>query len=191
MKKKILFFVLFTLTSYLYSQTPAKVILPQRPENHSIRDYKMTDKGFWIAAELEGASSIMQSKPNMQHATATFTAGYRFNEYIRIGAGIGAKVYVHNASVRDTGSKCCIPLFLNARGNFLCKHDRKAAPYWSMSVGGVTSDGFFANPVLGYSFGGLRHNFLLGISYTISTFKDVSNTNRAYSYFGIKLGYEF
>lgn len=190
MKRITTLIALFAVTLCMFPQD-RNIILPQVPSQHNYKDYSMKDKGFWIAAEAEGASSVMQEKPNMQYAAATITAGYRFNEYIRIGAGLGARVYVHNAELRDPSRRCCIPLFVNARGNFMCKHNRKSVPYWSMNLGGVTCEGFYANPTLGYSFGGLRNNFLLGISYTLSTFKDAGGTHRAYSYFGIKLGYEF
>ena len=177
------------MTSYGYSQS-RDVILPQRPKSHSATTYSFKDDGFWMAAEAEGASSIMQST-NMQFAGLLFTAGYRFNEFLRIGAGLGTRAYVHNADFRKAKNVFAFPLFFNLRGNFISKQDRSTAPFWSMNIGGIPEEGFYANPTIGYSFGGLRNNFLIGISYSLNTFKDYRKHNQVYNYFGIKLGYEF
>lgn len=167
------------------------VKLPEKPQQREYKDYGSSDKGFWCALELEGGSSIMSDLPNMQHVTMTFTGGYRISEYLRLGVGAGARMYVNNADVRNTDNRFGVPVFANARGNFISAYDRDGVPFWSMSVGGITNDGFFASPAVGYSFGGLRNNFQIGLAYTIASFKDCEGTNRAYSYFGLRLGYEF
>lgn len=190
MKRSVTLLALFAVTSCLFSQTN-DIILPQQPKIHNRTESGIKDFKYWIAGEVEGASSVMEKKPNMQFATATVTFGYYVNEYFRVGLGFGGRVYVHNAEFRSTDRKFCFPIYANLRGTFLCKHYRKAAPYWSLNVGGVTDEGFFVNPTFGYSFGGLRNNFLLGISYTLNRFKDASYTHKTYSYLGIKLGYEF
>jgi hypothetical protein len=77
------------------------------------------------------------------------------------------------------------------RGNFISAYDRDGVPFWSINAGYAVNDGVFASPTIGYSFGGLRNNFLIGISYTISRFKDYKKENTTFSYFGLKLGYEF
>jgi len=189
MRKTIILFVLWAVSSLCYSQS-TKVILPQRPQSRPYTHYTMKDDGVWFAAEAEGASSIMGTT-NMQFAALTFTAGYRFSEFLRIGAGLGARAYVHNADYRRANTICQVPLFVNVRGNFISKQFRAAAPYWSLNIGGVTREGFFLNPTIGYSFGGLRNNFLVGLSYTLSAFEDYKKHDRTYSYFGLKLGYEF
>ena len=84
-----------------------------------------------------------------------------------------------------------MPLFVNVRGNIVSASERDGVPFWSLNVGGITSEGFFASPTIGYSFGGLRNNFLIGLSYTVSSFKDKKKEDVVYSYFGLKLGYEF
>ena len=190
MKRLITLLAVFAVALYIFPQERT-IILPQAPSQHNYKDYSMKDNGLWISMEVEGASSIMQNKQNMQFAAPTATIGYRFNEFIRIGVGAGARIYVHNADFRDTGNRFSIPVFLNLRGNVFCKHNRSVAPYWSINLGCVTSEGFYANPTVGYSFGGLRNNFLLGVSYTLSTFTDIGGIHQAYSYFGLKLGYEF
>lgn len=178
------------ITVLAYSQA-RNVILPNRPDRHGYKDYSMTDQGLWFATEIEGASSIMQETKNMQFATLSVTAGYRFNEFFRIGAGIGGRAYVNNSDFRKSEHIWAIPIFMNLRGNIICKHDRAGAPYWSVNIGGVTDEGVYFNPVIGYSFGGLRNNFLVGLSYTLNNFKDNQDKNWTYSYLGVKLGYEF
>jgi hypothetical protein len=77
------------------------------------------------------------------------------------------------------------------RGNFLPTYDRDGVPFWSLNVGGITNEGFFFSPTIGCSFGGWRNNFQIGITYTLSNFKYDDGSKVAYSFFGLKLGYEF
>lgn len=163
----------------------------QQPKETNYRDYTSQEQGFWYAVEAEGGSSIMEHKTNMQYVNLTFTGGYRINEYLRVGAGFGGRMYVNNASVRNSNSKFGIPIFANVRGNIISAKDRDGVPFWSVNVGGITNDGAFFSPTIGYSFGGLRNNFQVGVSYTLSNLKDNTGVRQNYSYFGLKLGYEF
>lgn len=190
MKKIFFLFLVASLAMSAYAQT-RNVILPERPKGHAYKNYDMEDQGFWCAIEAEGGSSVMTTYQNMQYATMTFTGGYRISEYLKIGAGLGAKAYVNHAELRNTSNKVAIPIFANVRGNFMSAYDRGYSPYWSVNIGGVTNDGFYFSPSVGYSIGGLRNNFLIGISYTLGNFTDYKSENRTYSYFGVKLGYEF
>lgn len=155
------------------------------------RDYLREDQGFWCAAEFEAGSSVMVHSPNMQYTGLQFTGGYRLSEYLRLGAGLGVRYYVHNAGIRDTDNKYGVPIYANARGNFVSAYDRDGVPFWSMNIGGITNEGFFMSPTLGYSFGGMRNNFQVGICYTLTAFRNNEKRDQAYSYFGLKLGYEF
>lgn len=190
MKKVLLSLIMLSMTVASNAQY-RDVKLPDAPKHTNYRTYATQDNGYWFAVEAEGASSVMPLKKNMQYASATFTTGFRFNEFLRIGAGIGSKIYVNNTDVRDSKNQFAVPVFGNVRGNFISAYDRDGVPFWSLNVGYVVNDGIFASPTIGYSFGGLRQNFLIGISYTISRFKDYNKENTAYSYFGLKLGYEF
>lgn len=167
------------------------VKLPEEPKHKNYRDYSSAKSGFWCAIDIDGGSSIMASKPNMQYVGAAVTGGYRLNEYLRMGVGVGARVYVNNSNIRDTENRVGIPIFANVRGNFISAYDRDGVPYWSVNIGGITSEGFFASPTIGYSFGGLRHNFQIGVSYTICHFNNNLKVGSTYSYFGLRLGYEF
>ena len=190
MKKVVLLFTAFLLTVSVFAQY-RNVTLPEKPKQPGYRDYDNQQSGFWCAIEGEGASSVMASSRNMQFAALSFTGGYRLSQYLRLGAGLGCRYYVNNANVRNTDNKFGIPIYANARGNFISASDRDGVPFWSLNISGITHEGFFASPTIGYSFGGLRNNFLVGITYCITSFKNSSKTNMGYSYFGIKLGYEF
>lgn len=190
MKTKTLLVVLFFFSLSALAQN-RDIKLPQAPKSNNYRDYETQDKGFWCGIDVEGGSSVMEEKPNMQYAGFSFSGGYRVNEFLRVGAGLGLRCYVHNAYVRDTHGRLGIPIFASAKGNFISAYDRDGVPFWSFNVGGITQEGFFASPTLGYSFGGLRHTFQIGINYTVSCFRNSEKSNVAYSYFGIRLGYEF
>lgn len=190
MKKILLFMLAFTATVAANAQY-REVKLPNAPQQTNYKNYETEEKGFWCAIEAEGGSSIMVHNTNMQYANLSWTGGYRINEFLRFGAGFGVRYYVSNADVRNTDNKFGIPIFANVRGNFMSAYDRDGVPFWSLNIGGITNEGFFASPTFGYSFGGLRNNFQIGISYTITSFKNCNKTNMAYSYLGLKLGYEF
>lgn len=189
--KKIIYLMLMALLPLASHAQYRDVKMPQQPKQSNYRDYTSEDKGFWYAIEAEGGSTIIEHSRNMQYVNLTFTGGYRLCEYLRLGAGFGGRMYVNNAEVRNTGSKYGIPVFANLRGNIVSAQDRDGVPFWSVNVGGITKEGFYFNPTIGYSFGGLRNNFIIGLSYTLSSYKDKVEANRTYCGFGLKLGYEF
>lgn len=190
MNRILTFLALFSITMCMSAQY-RDVKLPEKPKMTGYKNYEREDKGFWCAVEAEGGSSVMVHSTNMQYVNMSFTGGYRLSEFLRLGAGLGVRMYVNNADVRDTDNKFGIPIFANARGNFISAYDRDGVPYWSFNIGGITNDGFFASPTIGYSFGGLRNNFLVGVNYTITCFRNSQKDDVAYSYFGLKVGYEF
>ena len=190
MKKIIILFAILLFFTDTMAQDK-NIRLPEKPKQGTYVDYEMQDKGFWCGVETDGGSSIMLSHTNMQYVNLLFMGGYRINEFIRVGIGFGPRFYVNNGDIRNSEHNVSIPIFATARGNFLSAYDRDAVPYWSMHIGGAVRDGFYMSPTLGYSFGGLRNCFLIGICYTLSTFEDLCKDNRRYSYFGLRLGYEF
>lgn len=189
MKTCITTLFLFVFTLPMFAQY-REVNLPEKPKQSKYENIIDKEKGFWCAFDTEAGSSIMEMKTNMQFISISFTSGYRFNEYLRVGAGFGGKMYINNAYVRNTKSKFGIPVYANLRGNFISAYDRDGVPFWSVNFGGITKEGLFLNPTIGYSFGGLRNNFFIGLSYTLTDFKDFTNSKQNYSYFGLKLGYE-
>ena len=189
--KKLFLFVSVILITISANAQYRDVKLPNAPKQTNYRNYESEDKGFWCAIEAEGGSSVMVHEPNMQYINMSWTGGYRLNEFFRFGVGLGVRYYVNNADIRDTDNKFSVPIVANVRGNFISAYDRDGVPFWSFNVGGITNEGIFASPTVGYSFGGLRNNFQIGVSYTITRFKNCDKANKAYSYFGLKLGYEF
>lgn len=189
--KKITLTVLMLIIAIVVKAQYREVSLPDAPKQSNYKSYEFEDKGFWFAVEGGGGSSVMANHTNIQYINATWTGGYRLNEYIRFGAGLGVRYYVNNAYVRNTNNKFGVPIFANIRGNFISAYDRDGVPFWSLNIGGITNEGFFASPTIGYSFGGIRNNFLIGISYYIVNFEDFNKDDMIYSYFGLKIGYEF
>lgn len=190
MKKLLVLIMVLSLTITASAQY-RDVKLPEKAKQKDYPNYEREDAGFWFGIDLEGGSSIMSQKANTQYVNLSWTGGYRFSEFLRVGAGVGGRMYVHNAWVRGTDNKFSVPIFANVRGNFMSAYDIDGVPFWSVNVGGITNEGFFFNPTVGYSFGGLRNNFLIGISYTLTNLKYDDGSNVAYSFFGLKLGYEF
>ncbi len=133
----------------------------------------------------------MEHKRNMQFVDATFTGGYRLNEYLRAGVGFGGRMYVNNADVRYRDSKFGIPLFANVRGNFVSASDRDGVPFWSVRLGGIINEGVYFSPAVGYSFGGLRNNFQVSLAYVLTNPKTTYESRQTTSSFSIRLGYEF
>ena len=191
MRKTLFMMILFSLSVSISSYAQYRQVnLPEKPNKPAYKDMTTENKGFWCAFETEAGSSIMEFKPNMQFIGLTATGGYRINEYLRLGIGFGGRIYVHNAEIRNTRSKFSMPIYANARGNLISAYDRDGVPFWSINIGGITKEGLYMNPSIGYSFGGLRNNFHVGLSYTLSKFKDSTKLNQTYSYLGLKIGYE-
>lgn len=188
---RIISFILFALLALPSFAQYREVRMPDQPKTSNYRDYTSQSQGFWYAIEAESGSSIMEHRTNMQYVNLTFTGGYRISEFLRFGVGFGGRMYVNNASVRHADSKYGIPIFANVRGNIVSAQDRDGVPFWSVNVGGITKDGVFFSPTIGYSFGGLRNNFQVGVAYTLSNLKVNTGEKLNYSYFGLKLGYEF
>ena len=165
--------------------------MPNQPKRTKYNGYSTQERGFWCAVEAGAGTTVESSMRNMQRADLSFTGGYRFSEYLRVGVGIGGGYYFNNAAQRDTKTDVNIPIFANVRGNITSQYSRTAVPYWSMSIGGKVDDGFFVKPTIGYRFGELRQSFLLGLSYEYSQIKFADPDKKGASYFSLVLGYEF
>ncbi|MBQ2807873.1 MAG: hypothetical protein IJF06_02090 [Bacteroidaceae bacterium] len=191
MKKFLVISLLVSACSFYAQAQYRDVKLPDKPEMTKYEDLYKKSTGFWCSLELEGGSSIMVHKPNLQYTSLTFIGGYRFSEFLRIGLGFGSRLYLHNANLRLSDNVFGLPIFAHVRGNFISAYDRDGVPMWSLSIGGITNDGFFISPTFGYSFGGLRNNIFIGINYSLGTFTNYRRNDVVYSYLGLKVGYEF
>ena len=178
----------FFCTTALAQQT---VRLPEKPK-HGYTHHSDVDKGFWCSIEAEGGSSVYVEKRNMQVAGARFTAGYRFNEYLKVGAGFGGRYYFHNNDVRrKRDSGFTLPLYADIRGNFISQRNRDVVPYWSVNVGGAVWDGFFFSPTIGLRFGEERDSWLLGLSYSFNTIQAAPHNGKEANFLLLRVGYEF
>ena len=170
--------------------------------------YAQYDRGFWFSVEaLCGYSANVSSKvDNTPFAEVDAYAGYRFNEYVRVGLGLGGRHYFtpKDCIIRRNDSKWALPIMLNVRGNFIPQHYRTVVPYYSLDVGGSVSDGFMLRPTIGVRFGERRSAFLLGVSYMLQNLSgwnpdwNLSNppevnpkADHVTSFFALRLGYEF
>ena len=186
----IFIFIAFGICNYIAAQEDVK--LPEKPNRAKYVDYSTKDKGFWCAVEAEVGSSVVFNSTNAQRAGISYTGGYYFNEFLKVGVGIGANYYFNNNdNLRDTGIEWTMPIFANIRGNIISQESREMVPFWSFSAGGAIRDGLFLSPAIGLRFGELRNAFLLGLGYTLSEIDAKPGKSKATSFFTLKLGYEF
>ena len=133
----------------------------------------------------------MEGMKNVAMVGASFACGYRFNQYAKVGAGLGVLYYPNSSNVRDTKKHLAMPLFLNVHGNILSEEIRRTVPYWSLNIGGSIPDGFFLTPSVGLRIGEKRNAFLISIGYTLRHLKSYPECVSYYSGALLKFGYEF
>ncbi len=192
--KKLLLSTIFVLFCSMAVEAQVREIrLPEKPKRAQHHDYSQDDAGFWCAVEASGGSSVITGHKNIQYADLTFTAGYRMNEYLRFGAGLGVRDYVAgNDAVRGGKEPLTLPVFVNARGSIITQYDRGIVPYWSVNVGAFVGDGVFFSPTIGMRIGQIRNSFLIGLNYTFGNIDVVKPIySEGVNFFGLKIGYEF
>ncbi len=170
--------------------------LPQVGASEKQADYTSAGSGFWMAAEASAAYSCRLFNSNFGYTEIDAVAGYRFNEYVRVGLGLGARYYFDNNKVRSTLSEWAFPIFLNIRGNFIPTRYRDVVPYYSFDIGVTVRDGFMLRPTVGLRVGLERSAFLVGLGYVgqdLSTYSrdNLRKTRRFVNFITLKLGYEF
>lgn len=166
-----------------------KIRMPEEPVHRT--NIAEADRGYWCSIELGGGSTTMEGTKNVALAGAAFTNGYRFNQYLKAGVGIGVLYYPNNSNVRAPKAHLAMPLFVNARGNILSDEIRRVVPYWSVNVGAALPDGFFLTPGVGLRIGEKRSALLIGINYTFRHLDAKLGRTENYSGVMLKLGYEF
>ncbi|MCD7714399.1 MAG: hypothetical protein LUI08_05700 [Prevotella sp.] len=169
-----------------------EVRLPDLPKNRTrYTDYREETSGYWSAITVNGATTTMFNRKNMQNVGADWVNGYRFSEFLRVGIGAGVRYYINNDNVRRKDVSWSFPIFADVRGNFISQQDRGSVPFWSVDLGGEFHGGVYFSPTLGYRFGAPRGCFILGISYTLQQFDTWRKDNEPISGVSLKLGYEF
>ena len=169
-----------------------QIKMPEAPKQEKYTEFTLKDKGYWCSVEFGVAPSVRFHETCMWTSTLSFVNGYRFNDYLRLGVGIGAGYYFANNDVaRDTDIRWTMPIFVNARGNFISQEVREIVPFWSVDIGGAVRDGFLFTPSVGCRIGERRSAFLasLGYSYRGIDAKKGLSSNR--SFIVLKIGYEF
>ncbi len=155
------------------------------------KEYRGMDTGYWSTVEISFGNTIHLSEKNMQHTELNWINGYRFNEFLKMGIGFGARYYVNNQDMRSSSIRWAFPVFADLRGNFMPQTSRNVVPYWAFDVGGIIRDGFMLSPTLGLRIGEKRSCLLLGLSYTGQTMKRRKGGRHFENVVSLKLGYEF
>jgi len=171
-KKIILAAILFSAAIGLNAQENTVRRMPQVNSGNVQKNYTEATTGFWIAPELFGAYSCMLDGDNFGFTELDVTGGYRFNEYLRVGVGIGARYYIDNSDfLRNNRYDWSFPIYANVRGNFIPTRYRSVVPYYSFNIGGSIRDGFFFRPSVGLRIGQQRSAFLVSLSYVGQSMK--------------------
>lgn len=199
MKKYLLIISAVVLGAASVSAQENKVNrIPEKGHDVNQEQYTDYDRGFWIAAEALGGYSAHLEGHNMGVAEIDVTAGYRFNEFLKVGAGLGARYYIDQKNLRRHSSNWGMPIYLSARGNMMYGKYRKVVPWWGFDLGGSVRDGFMMRPTVGIRIGEPRQAFTLGFSYmgqNIGCWKieegGTVKADKFTSFFCLRLGYEF
>lgn len=165
--------------------------LPEVSSDPDLRDYTKDTTGFWIAGEITAAYSCFLSHGNRPMIEGDIVGGWRFNEYLRAGLGIGFRGYPGNDHIRYHHFAGSFPIFANARGNVYKTGYHTVVPFWSASIGGAIRDGFMMRPAFGIRVGQDRAAFTAALSYTGQSLKYKNGKTKFCSFLGITLGYEY
>ncbi len=198
-KKSFIAAALLLAAGSVFGQENQVLRMPEITNSDTQKNYSAQETGFWIAAEAVGGYSCRISNSNFSLAEVDVTAGYRFNEYLRVGAGFGGRYYFDNNKVRFRTEKWAFPLYVNVRGNFIPTNYRTTVPYYSFDIGGTILDGFMMRPTVGLRIGQQRSAFLIGLTYTGQSltgytwneFGTRDPHTKFVSFISLKVGYEF
>lgn len=169
--------------------------LPEVGRDNSVRPVAEFDRGFWFAVEASMGYTCRTGGDNVGMPELDITVGYRLNQYIKPGIGIGARYFINNSNIRRYSRKWDWPIYATVRGNLIDETYRDIVPYYSFDIGGAIQDGFMVRPTIGVRFGTSRSAFTLGLSYVGQSFAswndDGEKASKFYSGVALRLGYEF
>lgn len=190
--KRFLFLICLLVFAYIGNAQEHTIKLPQTPKQSKYTEFSLKDKGYWWSTDLCIGPSLTFHEKNLLTTGISFVNGYRFGDYLRIGLGLGVQYHaVNNNDIRDTKVKWTMPIYLNARGNFMSQEIREIVPFWSVDLGGVVRDGFLFTPSVGCRIGEQRSAFLLSAGYSLRTIAAKEGCAKTRSYAVLKIGYEF
>lgn len=199
--KKLAFLIIAiaALVAPQYASAQRDDIIYPTEQNLGTRHTNLSknNTGFFFAVEASGGVTVTGATVPMVELDVV--GGYRFNEFVRLGIGLGPRYYINGDRIRAAKKEqWTMPLYLNIRGNFIPGDYRNVIPYYSVDAGYTIGDDFMIRPSVGVRFGSNRSAFLLGIAYLGQNMKTGiinPDTNKETKYFGsflcLKLGYEF
>lgn len=178
----------------VYSQE-RNIILPEKPTRAKFIDYSVKNTGWWIAAQLSGALATTSNNSKAGAYQVDIINGYRFSEFLKVGIGFSPRIYSSSVEFPRSDGKMIfgvysLPIYADVRGNIISQEDRMFSFYWSADMGYTVNEGLFFSPGVGLRLGGIRHDMLLGLFYSLQE-------HRAEAYkgvlhmFGVRIGYEF
>lgn len=186
------------MTTAVFAQENQVNRIPTVGKDPTQTNYVTLDRGLWFSAEALGGYSCYLHGHNMGLVEVDVTAGYRFNEYLKVGLGLGGRYYISQQNLRRHDDKWGMPIFATVRGNIIPGKYRHTVPYWGVEAGASIRDGFFFRPTIGMRIGELREAFTLGLSYmgqNIATYKGEGplpvKGDRFTNFVCVRLGYEF
>lgn len=167
------------------------VVLPEASSRNRYVDYLDRSAGYWCAAEFSAGSSLQFDRSNLAPLNLSFVNGYQFNEFLKMGMGIGVRYYINNDEIRRSHIAWAFPIFANVRGNIISQESRSIVPYWSFDLGGAVRDGVYVSPTIGARFGIHRSSLLLGLSYVGQQMNLQEKEDAFVNMITVKIGYEF
>lgn len=172
-----------------------EITLPEVPNRGKYVDYSVKQKGWWCAAQLSGALATTGDNLYAGVFQLDFVNGYRFSEYFKVGVGFSPRIYAAGNDFPLDDNKLLfgiysLPVYVDFRGNFISQEDTMFAPYWNIDLGYAINEGLYFSPCVGLKFCGIRHNFLVGINYTLQG-HNAGDFNKPINLIGIRVGYEF
>lgn len=190
--KQILLTSIAAAFAMLASAQERVIKMPTPPSQENYSEFSLKNEGFWWSVDAGVSPSLKFHEKSLWSANFSFVGGYRFDDYLRIGLGIGSEYYfANNDNVRDTDIRWAMPLFVNARGNFMSQEVREIVPFWSVDLGGAFRDGFLFTPSIGCRIGERRSAFIASIGYSYRGIKAKEGQGSGRSFAVLKLGYEF
>lgn len=199
MKRLIFSFIAIIMAVSAWSQENEVRRFPEIHNNDAQKKYYEYNVGFWISAEVNSGYAFRTRHSNFGYTELDVTGGYRFNQYLKAGLGLGARYYFDNNKVRFKTGKWVMPIFLNVRGNFIPDDYRNVVPFYSVDLGGTAQDGFMFRPSVGLRIGQKRSAFIVALGYcgqdvTSFSYNEDGDKFRKRSFvslMNLKLGYEF
>ena len=76
--------------------------MPEVPKQHKFTEFSLKEKGYWWSADISIGPSLTFHEKNLLTTGVNFVNGYRFNDYLKIGLGVGAQYHaVQNDAIRN------------------------------------------------------------------------------------------